>query len=131
MVFALTAIPAAVGVDAFDTPAIATALVLFAISIPIWIWGFGLAVVRSARGDDIVVGSMFGTVGDAPRRVRFHLFGALALCVAIAAGTAAADPFGERRSSRSANPHPQTRRRKVSSPRHGSFPPRRMTAQRR
>ena len=125
MVFALTAIPAAVGVDAFDTPAIATALVLFAISIPIWIWGFGLAVVRSARGDDIVVGSMFGTVGDASRCVRFHLFGALGLCVAIAAGTATADPFGV------LVPMLPLGLVGLWAARHGSFPPRRMTAQRR
>ena len=94
VLFALTAIPAALGVDAFDGPAIATALVLFAASIVVWVWAFAVALARNSQGDDIVVGSMFFTVGDAPRVVRWHLFGALAVCLAVTFGTAAADPFG-------------------------------------
>ncbi len=92
--FAASAVPAAAGVDSLDDVAIGIALVLFAASLVIWTWAFGLAVVRSARGDDVVVGSMFFTVGDGPSRVRWHLFGALGVCVAVAAGTAAAEPFG-------------------------------------
>ena len=92
--FVVTAIPATVGVDALDDVAIATALALFAVSLVIWTWAFGVAVVRSAHGDDVVVGSMFFTVGGAPARVRWHLFGALGVSVAVAAGTAAAEPFG-------------------------------------
>jgi hypothetical protein len=93
-VFAVVAIPAALGVDALDTAALAVALALFGVSLPVWTWAFGTAVVRSARGDDVVVANLFGTVGGAPRAVRWNLFGALAVCVAVAAGTAVADPFG-------------------------------------
>jgi hypothetical protein len=94
VVFAAVAIPAALGVDALDTAAIAVALGLFAVSLPVWTWAFGTAVVRSTQGDDVVVANLFGTVGGAPRDVRWHLFGSLGVCVAIAAGTAIADPFG-------------------------------------
>lgn len=92
--FAVTAIPAAAGVEAFDTAAIATALGLFFVSLVIWVWLFGIAAARSARGDDIVVGSLFGSVGGAPREVRVQLFGALGACLLVTVGTAAADPFG-------------------------------------
>jgi len=92
--FAATAIPAAVGIRAFDTAAIATALGLFFVSLVIWVWLFAIAAARSARGDDIVVGSLFGTVGGAPRDVRIQLFGALGVCLLVTVATAAADPFG-------------------------------------
>jgi hypothetical protein len=92
--FVATAIPVAVGFDALDDVAVGVSLALFGVSLLIWTWAFGVAVVRSTRGDDVVVGSMFVTVGDAPARVRWHLFGALGASVAVAAGTAAAEPFG-------------------------------------
>jgi len=92
--FALTAIPAAVGVDAFDSPAVGTALALFLISPAVWGWAFAVAVARSAQGDDVVVANLFVTAGGAPSQVRALLFGSLGLCVVIAAGTAAANPFG-------------------------------------
>ena len=94
VLFAVTAIPVAVGVDAFDGPAVAAALVLFAISLGVWCYAFALAVGRTARGDDVVVGNLFLMQGPVPKVVRLHLFGSLALCLAITAGTAAADPFG-------------------------------------
>ena len=94
IVYAGTALPAAAGVDAFDGPAIATALVLFFVSLGIWTWAFVVALARSAQGDDIVVANLFGTIGDAPRQVRWHLFGSLGVCVLITVVTAAADPFG-------------------------------------
>lgn len=93
-VFAVVAIPAALGVEALDTAALVVALALFTLSLPIWVWAFGTAVVRSAGGEDVVVGNLFGSVGGAPRAVRWHLFGALAVSIAIAAATAVADPFG-------------------------------------
>ena len=94
VVFLVTAVPAAVGVDAFDAAAVGTALVLFFLSLVVWAWAFAVAAARSAQGDDIVVANLFGTIGGAPRDVRFHLFGALVLCLLITIGTAAANPFG-------------------------------------
>jgi hypothetical protein len=93
-VFALVAIPAALGVDGLSGPALAVEVGLFTFSLVIWGWAFAIAVVRSAQGDDIVVANLFGSVGGAPSAVRWHLFGSLTVCVLVAAGTAAADPFG-------------------------------------
>jgi hypothetical protein len=92
--FAVTAIPHALDVDGFEGPAIAMALALFGVSLVVWPWAFAAALVRSSQGDDLAVASLFLTVGDAPRDVRRHLFGALATCIALSAGTAAANPFG-------------------------------------
>jgi hypothetical protein len=93
-VFAVTAVPAAVGADAIENVAIGVALTLFAISIPVWLYAFGLAVVRTGRGDDVAVASLFFLQGSAPRRVQAHLLGSVGACVVIAAATAAAAPFG-------------------------------------
>src|SRR5215813_2015151 len=92
--FAFTAIPAAVGVSAFDAVSIAVALGLFVISLGVWCWAFGVALVRTTRGDDVAVASMFLMQGPAPKRVRVHLFGALGVCIAVTAVTAVAEPFG-------------------------------------
>jgi hypothetical protein len=92
--FALTAVPAALGVSAFDVVSIAVALGLFVISLGVWGWAFGVALARTTRGDDVVVGSMFLMQGPVPKRVRVHLFGSLGVCVAVTAVTAAAEPFG-------------------------------------
>jgi hypothetical protein len=94
LVFAVTAIPATLGVSAFDGPAVAAALGLFFVSLGVWTWAFVVALSRSARGDDIVVANLFGTIGGASSAVRWHLFGALGVCLVITVATAAADPFG-------------------------------------
>lgn len=92
--FAATAIPFALGVDDLEGVAIGTALALFGLSLVVWAWAFAVALVRSAQGDDLVVASLYLTVGDAPREVRWQLFAALGVCVLVTAATAAADPFG-------------------------------------
>ncbi len=94
MLFALTAIPAAIGLDALDGVAIGVALGLFLVSLPVWLWALGLAALRSARGDDVAVSSLFLWQGLVPAWVRKSLLGALAVSVVIAAVTAAAEPFG-------------------------------------
>ncbi len=94
LLFAVTAIPVAVGVDAFDGPAVGVALALFAVALGVWVYAFAIAVGRTAQGDDVVVGNLFLMQGPAPRAVRWHLFGSFALCLAITAGTASGDPFG-------------------------------------
>ena len=93
-VFMAGTIPATAGVASLEGVAIATALGLFFVSLPIWTWVFMVAIARSAQGDDIVVANLFGTIGDAPRELRWHLFGALALSIAVAAVTAVSNPFG-------------------------------------
>src|SRR6266536_5116479 len=92
--FAVTAVPAALGVEAFNVAAIGVALGLFAISLGVWCWAFAVALARTTRGDDVVVGSMFLLQGPVPARVRLHLFGSLAACLVVTAATAAGEPFG-------------------------------------
>jgi hypothetical protein len=92
--FAVTAIPHALGVDGFEGPAIGMALSLFGVSLVVWPWVFAVAIVRSSQGDDLVVASLFLTIGDAPREVRRQLFGALGVCVLLGAATAVANAFG-------------------------------------
>jgi hypothetical protein len=94
VVFAVSAVPAAAGVDAFETPALVVALLLFTSSIVIWAWAFAIAVVRSANGDDIVVANLFLMQGDVPTTVRRHLFASLVVSIVIAAGSAVQAPFG-------------------------------------
>jgi hypothetical protein len=94
VLFAVTAIPVALGVDAFDDPSVVVALLLFFASLVVWCWALGLAAVRTTRGDDVQVWSLFLLEGRVPARVRWHLYGAFVVCLAITVGTASANPFG-------------------------------------
>jgi hypothetical protein len=94
VLFALTAIPVAVGVDGLEPLAVGVALGLFAVSLGVWVWAFAVAVTRSANGDDIAVANLFLFEGDAPKAVRAHLFGSFGVCLLITAVSASADPFG-------------------------------------
>ena len=66
----------------------------FVASLPIWIYAFGLVLVRSTRGDDIAVASWVFLTPSAPKDVRRHLLGATAVCVVVALATGWANPFG-------------------------------------
>lgn len=81
------------GVDAFDGAATAVALGSFFVSLVVWAVGFAVAVVRTTRGDDIAVASLFFLSGSAPAEVRRHLLGATGASVVVAAVGAAANPF--------------------------------------
>ncbi len=94
VLFLCVAAPAALGVGAFEGPAVGMALALFGVSLVVWPWALARAFVRSADGDDIDVASLFLTLGAAQRPVRWHLFGALGVCLVIVAATAANNPFG-------------------------------------
>ena len=124
VVFAVTAIPAALGVDAFDDAAVIVALALFFASLVIWVWALGAAVARTARDDDVAVTTLFLMEGPVPPRVRWSLYGALLVCVAITVGTAAANPFGV------LVPMFPLGLIGLWGARHGTFPPRRTPARR-
>lgn len=124
-VLLVSAVPHAAGVDSLEGVAVGTALALFFVSLPIWVWAFAVAIARSARGDDIVVANLFLTIGDAPKSVRWHLFGALGACLLITAGTAAANPFGV------LVPMLPLGFVGLWAARHGTFPPRRRSDTRR
>jgi hypothetical protein len=92
-VFVVTIVPDAAGVHAFDGPASIMALGLFLVSLPIWIYAFGLAVVRSARGDDVTVPNLFFLSGSAPNDVRRPLLAVVGLSIVVAGATAWANAF--------------------------------------
>jgi hypothetical protein len=92
--FALVAIPNAVGLHVLWWPVTAVSLTLFLASLPVWIYAFGLAIVRSTRGDDIVVSSWVFLTGSAPKDVRTQFMRAIAVSVVLGIGTVWANPFG-------------------------------------
>jgi hypothetical protein len=92
-VFVVTIVPDALGVHAFDGIAAVTALGLFLASLPIWIYAFGLAVVRSGRGDDINVPNLFFLSGSAPNEIRRPLLTVVVLSILVAGATAWANAF--------------------------------------
>ena len=92
-VFAVTIIPDVAGWHWLDGAAAGVSLTLFLLGLVVWLYAFGLAVVRSARGDEIGVGSLFFLVGSAPSDVRRWLFGALAVSVVLGFAAAAGNAF--------------------------------------
>jgi hypothetical protein len=92
--FAVTAVPVALGVDAVDDAAVAVALVLFFASLGVWVWALFAAFARSARGDDVAVTTLFLLEGSVPGRVRPLFYGSLGVCLLITVATASANPFG-------------------------------------
>jgi hypothetical protein len=124
-VFAAVALPFALGVSAFEDVAIAFSLALFAVSLGVWAYAFGLAVVRSSRGDDISVPALFFLAsGAAPAGVRRHLLGSLAVACVIAVVTVRANPFS------ALVPMLTLGLVGLWAARHGTFPLRRRTANR-
>ncbi len=93
-VYTVVAVPDAAGAHSLGTAAAVIGLGLFLVSLPIWLYAFGVAIVRSARGDDIAVGSWVFLVGSAPAPVRRQLLGATAASVVIGLATAWANAFG-------------------------------------
>ena len=91
--FVVTFVPDAAGLHSLGGVASVVALGLFLVSLPIWCYAFGLAVVRSARGDDVTVGNLFFLTGSAPDDVRRQLLAVVAVSVVVAAATAWANPF--------------------------------------
>jgi hypothetical protein len=122
VVFAALAVPHAIGVHALETAVTGVSVGLFAASIAIWAYAFGLAVVRSARGDDIVVSSWVFLTGSAPSDVRRALLGAAVVSVALALATAWANPFNV------LVPMLHLGLAALWGARHGTYPPRRVAA---
>jgi hypothetical protein len=91
--FAGVALPDAAGIDAFESVSEVVCLLLFLVSLPIWIYAFLHALGRTTRGDDIAVGSWVFLKPSAPADVRHHLLGATGISVALAAATCWANPF--------------------------------------
>ena len=93
--FAISAVPAAAGVDAFKLPAAVVSLVLFVVSIPLSLLALARAAVRTARQEDrITIGGLFFLPGSAPRPVRRLLLGSLLAALAVTVLTVSGEPFG-------------------------------------
>jgi hypothetical protein len=90
--FAAVGVPFALGFDAFEGAAVAVSFAEFLVSLPVWIYAFLRAVVRTGTGDDISVAGLFFLSGSAPRLVRRHLLGAVIVCILVVAATAAPNP---------------------------------------
>jgi len=94
VVFAVTAIPVAAGVDDLLGVAIGVALLLFLISVVVFVYAFALALARSSRGDNVAVANLFFLQGSAPKPIKRTFLWMSLVCLAIAVGTVAWEPFG-------------------------------------
>jgi hypothetical protein len=94
LLFAATAVPVALGVDALLGVAIGTALVLFVVAIGTFVYAFGVGLARSTRGDNVAVANLFFLQGSAPRGVRRDFLLLFVVCLVVTAATAAWEPFG-------------------------------------
>jgi len=94
VLFAVTAIPVAVGADDLLGVAIGVALLLFLVSVGVFVYAFALGLARSGRGDNVAVANLFFLQGSAPKPVRRKFLVMFLVCLAIAVGTAKWDPFG-------------------------------------
>jgi hypothetical protein len=92
--FAVTAIPVALGADDLIEVAIGVTLLLFLVAIGAFLYAFGVGVARSARGDNVAVANLFFLQGSAPKPVRRKFLVMFLVCLAITVGTVAWEPFG-------------------------------------
>jgi hypothetical protein len=123
-IFALTAIPAAAGVDALEAPAIVVALILFFIGSGAFVYAFVLAATRSANGEEVAVANLFFLQGSAPRAVQRQFLAIFGACFVVAAATVVWAPFGF------LVPMLPIGLAGVWAARYGTFPPRRPSARR-
>ena len=94
MVFAVSAIPVAVGVDDALGLAIGVALFLFLVAVVAFVYAFAVGLARSAQGDNVAVANLFFLQGSAPKPIRHDFLWMFLVCLAITVGTAAWEPFG-------------------------------------
>jgi hypothetical protein len=94
VVFLVTAVPAAAGVDAFGAVSVLVDLVLFFVAIGAFVYAFVVAATRSAQGDNIAVANLFFLQGSAPRAVQHQFLWMFVVCLVIATATVVWAPFG-------------------------------------
>jgi hypothetical protein len=92
--FAVTAIPVALGLDDVLGVAIGVALFLFLVAVGTFVYAFGVGLARSTRGDNVAVANLFFLQGSAPKPVKRDFLILFLVCLAITVGTAAWEPFG-------------------------------------
>jgi hypothetical protein len=92
--FAVTAIPVALGADDLLGVAIVVALLLFFVAVAVFVYAFAVGLARSTRGDNVAVSNLFFLQGSAPKPIRVRFLVMFLVCLAITVGTAAWEPFG-------------------------------------
>jgi hypothetical protein len=92
--FAVTAIPVALGLDDVIGVAIGVTLLLFMVAVGTFVYAFAVGMVRSANGDNVAVSNLFFLQGSAPKPVKRDFLLLFLVCLAITVGTAAWEPFG-------------------------------------
>jgi hypothetical protein len=117
--FTVVAVAYALGVSPLKWVAVALCGALFLASLVVWVYAYALAVVRTSRGDDVTVPSLFFlSSGAAPKTVRRHLMGSLTVVVVVAIATVKDNPFG------ALVPMLALGLAGLWAARHGTFPPR-------
>jgi hypothetical protein len=91
-VFSVVALATVIWLDTLAPVAIAVSLVQFALGCVWFGWAYLTAVNRS-RTDLIGIGGLFFLAGSAPRAIRRHLLGSVAVQTTVAIAAAAARPF--------------------------------------
>jgi hypothetical protein len=92
VVFVVVAVPAALGVSAFDDVAAWVPFGLFLAGFVVMVWAYVAGLARTTRGDNVVVSNLYFLAGSAPPRVLRHLYGALGASIVAAAALAAWNP---------------------------------------
>ena len=92
--FAVTAVPVALGVDASTTRPSWSRSVASSPRSSIWCWALGLRRGPHTRRRRRAGLTDVPARGSRAARVRWHLYGSLVVCLAITIATAAANPFG-------------------------------------
>jgi hypothetical protein len=87
----VTSVAGAIDPHPLGTVALVVALALFFGGIVAFLAAYAVAIGRS-RESEIGIAAVFGLAGSAPRPVQLSLYGALAVEIAVAVGTAAARP---------------------------------------
>lgn len=92
-VFGLLVIPPAFGFEPVEGLSVGVSMLYLLLSMVIWSWALVLAAVRTTRGDDVQIASLFLVQGDVKETPRFSLYLSLGASIAITAVGATADPF--------------------------------------
>ena len=86
VVFAVSAIPVAVGVDDALGVAIGVALVLFLVATVAFVYAFAVGLARSGQGDNVAVANLFFLQGSAPKPIKQAFLWMFLVCLAITVG---------------------------------------------
>ena len=90
--FTITAVVGVAAPGVLSWIAFAVAIALFAAGCVVFVVAYAVAVRRS-RTDEIAVAGLYLLSGSAPKSVRRHLLGSVAVEIAVALATAAARPY--------------------------------------